>query len=64
MLLLPQLAALQHGRAGVVPGFVMTLRKIEKRGRKVCAVPNLTQQINVFLSNSLKGALLPGVGTQ
>lgn len=57
MLLLPQLEKCQHVRSGNLPGFVLSLgKKGEKvKERKACAVPGLTQWINIFLLNYLKG---------
>lgn len=60
MLPLPQLEKHQHVRSGNVPGFVLSLgkkgRKVKER--KACAVPGLTQRINIFLLNYLKGRAL------
>lgn len=65
MLLLPQLAKRQHFRAGNVLGFVLTLGKKGKKAkeRKVCAVSDLTQQINIFLFNYLNRCWLPRTET-
>jgi len=67
-LALPGLAEYQHFRAGNAPGFVLTLGKKgeeqeRERERKVCAVPDLTQQINISLLNYWKGGWLPRTGT-
>lgn len=67
VLLLPWMAKHQHFRSGNVPGFVLTLgkkgEKKQKRVRNVCVVSDLTQQLNIFLLNCLKGGWLPRTGT-
>lgn len=53
MLLLPQLESLQHFRSGNVPGFVMTLRKKERKRKERkksvrCTKPHSTNQCFSF----------------